>query len=120
MAEMRLIGFKPIPQTITAGAPLQVGIYWRARERPRGDYVVSVQLRDASGRVVLESKDRPAAGAYPTPEWNAGEVLLDWHDLQVPSLLSSGDYVVHVVLSDASNGMVLGETALVSLAIVVQ
>jgi uncharacterized membrane protein len=118
MGEMRLIGFKPIPQTITAGELLQVGIYWRAREKPLGDYVVSVQLRDASGQVVLESKDRPAAGTYPTTEWNAGEVLLDWHDMLVPASLLPAEYMVQVTLSDATSGRILGETMLAKLSVV--
>jgi uncharacterized membrane protein len=117
MQEIRLIGYKAIPQTITAGAILPIGAYWRAREKPRGDYFVAAQLRDATGRVVAEDRQRPAAGAYPTTQWVEGEVLLDWHDVLLPTTLASGEYVVQVVLSDAG-GKILGETALAKISVV--
>jgi hypothetical protein len=77
-----------------------------------------VQLRVAGGQIVLEQKDRSAAGTYSTILWDAGEVLLDGHDLQVPAILAPGDYVVRVGLSNTANGSVLGETELVTLAVV--
>lgn len=112
MGEIRLIGFKPIPKTIAAGQLLPVGIYWRAREKPKGDYTVTVQLRDASGQVVFEQASRPANNTYPTTQWGAGEVLLDWHDLTLPETLAPSDYTIQVVLTDSMTGKILGATAL--------
>lgn len=117
MGEIRLIGFKSIPQRVTVGEALQVGIYWRAREKPRGDYLVVVQLRDPDGRVAFEQASRPANGTYSTTQWDAGEVLLDWHDLALPTMLAPGVYSLHVVLNDP-NGAVLGETSLVTVSVV--
>jgi hypothetical protein len=118
MGEIRLIGFKPIPKAVVAGQVLPVGLYWRARDKPRGNYLVAVQLRDASGRVAFEQKSRPADGTYPTTEWDAGEVLLDWHDLIVPPSLMPGVYTIQVVLSDSKDGGLLGETALTPVSVV--
>jgi hypothetical protein len=102
MQELRFLGFAPPRQTISAGELLQVGLYWRAREKPRGDYVVAVQVRDASGRIAAEEVNRPANGTYPTTQWDAGEVLLDWHDFSLPASLASGAYQIVVVLRDVS------------------
>jgi hypothetical protein len=66
---------------------------------------------------VAEDRQRPAAGAYPTTQWVEGEVLLDWHDVLLPTTLASGEYVVQVVLSDAG-GKILGETALAKISVV--
>jgi hypothetical protein len=107
--ELRLLGSTSIPVSLSVGNELQVGLYWRARAKPTGDYSVSVQLRDASGRVALEQRDRPAAGAYPTTRWQLGEVLLDWHDMLVPTGLPAGDYTLTVVLWDLADQTVLGE-----------
>ena len=82
---MRFLGYVPPRETISAGELLQVGLYWRARDKPQGDYIVAVQLRDATGRIAFEHASRPAADAYPTTQWNAGEVLLDWHDFHLPT-----------------------------------
>jgi hypothetical protein len=117
MQEIRLIGFKPLPQTIAVGNNLSIGIYWRAREKPRGDYFVTAQLLDATGRVVVEEHNRPAAGAYPTTQWTEGEVLLDWHDLVIPDSLAPGGHAVQVRLTDATSGKTLGEVVLAKIAI---
>ncbi len=112
MADVRLIGFTSLPQQAHDNALLPVGLYWRAREKPSGDYIVRVRLFDSTGRVVVEQSDRPAAGAYPTTQWVRGEVLLDWHDLFLPSSVQPGAYTVQVLLADAVNGTSLAETAI--------
>jgi hypothetical protein len=112
MREIRLLGSTTIPKTIVPGQMIELGLYWRARALPQGDYTVSVQLRDDEGRVVLEQVDKPAAGAYPTTLWHQGEVLLDWHDLTVPPDFPQGSYTIQVVLSSALPPMKLGETSI--------
>jgi hypothetical protein len=68
-----------------------------------------VQVRDASGNLVIEQSDRPALGTYPTTQWNAGEVLLDWHDLQMPPDTPPGKYQIVVALQELASARVLGE-----------
>jgi hypothetical protein len=108
----------PPRQTITPGELLQVGLYRRARAKPRGDYVVAVQLRDANGRVAFEDASRPAKNTYPTTQWDSGEVLLDWHDFNLPRDLALGTYQIEVVLRDGASGASLGETAVATLSVV--
>ncbi len=117
MREIRLIGFKSIPDQIASGQPLPIGLYWRARDKPRSDYAVSVQLRDTSGLVAFEQSARPAAGTYPTTEWDSGEVLLDWHDLSLPVSLSPGAYTVQVLLTNLADGSIVGQTALTNIVV---
>ncbi len=109
MAEMRLIGFKSLPSSLTAGDQMSVGVYWRARQKPQTDYSVAVQLRDATEAVLLEHKQHPANGTYPTSLWAEGEVLLDWHDLALPETLPAGEYSIHVVLASSLDGRVEGD-----------
>jgi len=117
MGELRLIGYKPISKEVAAGQALSVGFFWRAREKPQGDYVVAVQLRDATGRVVFEQASRPAEGAYPTTEWDTGEVLLDWHDFNLPSDIVPGEYQIFAVLRDLADNRVLGQATVSALTI---
>ncbi len=112
MRELRFLGFVPPRESIAPGELLQVGLYWRAREKPRGDYLVAVQVRDAAGRVAFEHSARPAADTYPTTQWDAGEVLLDWHDFYLPSDLARGEYKIYVALTDAATRATVGEAAL--------
>ncbi|MCL5950660.1 MAG: DUF2079 domain-containing protein [Chloroflexi bacterium] len=117
MHEMRLLGFKPLPQVISRGDTLHVGIYWRARGKPQGDYEAFVQLRDGRGQTTAEQVSRPAENTYPTTLWNTGEVLLDWHDLPLPHDLAPGDYQIFVGLRDAATNQVLGEANISSVTI---
>jgi uncharacterized membrane protein len=116
MREMRLLGFAPRRDTIAPGESLSIGAYWRAREKPRGDYLVAIQLRDAAGDIAFEHATKPANDAYPTPQWDAGEVLLDWHDFILPRDLAPGAYQIFIVLREREN--VLGQANLAPLQVV--
>ncbi len=109
MGEIRLLGLASLPKTIEPGQRLAVGLYWRARAQPRGDYHVQVTLKNAADITVLEKSSAPAAGTYPTSQWHMGEVLLDWHDLDLPSDLESGEYRVMVYLRDSAKQIILGQ-----------
>ena len=96
--EIRLLGSTSIPKAVRAGDDLSLGLYWRARSKPAGDYTVVVQVRDSAKHIAFEQADRPAAGAYPTTLWQVGEILLDWHDVTLPANLPAGDYIIMVLL----------------------
>lgn len=118
MREMRLLGYVPPRETIAPGELLQLGLYWRARSKPQGDYTVVVQLRDTNGHIAFEHTDRPAKGTYPTIDWNTGEVLLDWHDFSLPENLAPGIYEIWVALHNSTNRSSLGEIRIVSLKVI--
>lgn len=109
MGEIRLLGLASVPRTIDSGQRLAVGIYWRARAKPRGDYQVRIELKNAAGVTVLEESSAPAAGTFPTSQWQIGEVLLDWHDLDLPRNLEAGEYRVMVYLRDLAKPLILGQ-----------
>jgi len=116
--EIRLLGFVPVREYITPSEILPIGLYWKARAQPQGDYRVAIQLRDASGKIALEQTSRPANDAYPTMRWDAGEVLLDWHDVNVPENFARGTYDIWVVLRDAATNRAIGESRIASLSVV--
>lgn len=117
LAELRLIGFVPPRSPARAGEKFSLGLYWRAQSQPRGDYSVVVQWRDASGRVVFEERNRPAQGTYATTQWDAGEVLLDWHDVDLSRDLAPSDYQIFVVLRDGAT-QIPGEAQITTMTIV--
>lgn len=117
MQEIRLLGFKPFPRTVTNGQVVPVGLYWRARAQPQRDYTIAVQLVDASGRVAFEQASPPANGTWPTTQWNLGEVLLDWHDVTIPSSLEPGTYAMRIAPRDSISGAVAGEAVIGTLTV---
>jgi len=117
MQEMRLLGYADLPDQVRAGDVLDVGLYWRARGKPQGDYSITVQLRDAAGNVVVEQTARPAENTYPTTEWNEGEVLMDWHTLALPSNLVEGEYSLVAILRDAGRDKLIGEAQFTKISV---
>lgn len=118
MQEIRLFGYITSRETVAPGELLRIGLYWRARAKPHGDYTVAVQLRDANSNVAYERTARPANSTYPTTQWDEGEVLLDWHDFVLPRNLPSGKYQVAVVLRDVVSNTEIGETLLSAISVV--
>lgn len=117
MREIRFLGYVPPRETLAPGESLDLGLYWRARAKPAGDYAVVIRLIDASGQLALEQVSRPAGNTYPTSLWSVGEVLLDWHRLTLPESFPEGMYTIHVLLVDAQ-GTSLGEATLPSITVV--
>jgi hypothetical protein len=91
MGDLTLLGVTPIPEKAHAGDQVQVGVYWQARDKPTGDYVVVFQLQDTIGNLIFEQSE-PLTAGYPTSRWQPGEIVLDWHDLILPSDLKPGVY----------------------------
>ncbi|MBI3741913.1 MAG: DUF2079 domain-containing protein [Chloroflexi bacterium] len=110
MREIRFLGSTQLPEQIAPGETLALGLYWRAREKPREDYQIAVQLVDRRGVIAFEQIDRPAAGAYATTRWQVGEVLLDWHDLVLPTSLPSENYDLIISLQKSADRLSVGET----------
>ncbi|MHB1131190.1 MAG: ArnT family glycosyltransferase [Chloroflexota bacterium] len=101
-AALQLEGYT-LPQEARAGAALSVSLHWRAALAPGADYVVSTQLVGPDGRLVAQHDSPPAAGNFPTGYWQAGERVLDRHELALPRDLAAGEYRLHVVVYSAQN-----------------
>ncbi len=86
--QITLIGYQ-LSEPIRSGAPLTVTLYWRADQRPAGDYTVFVHLlseSDDQGQPLAQHDSPPRYGRYPTLAWQAGDVIPDEHILDVPAL----------------------------------
>ena len=77
-------------------------LYWRANDRPSADYTVFIQVWDAD-RQVAGFDGPPVGGDYPTGWWEAGEVIVDEHPLDL-SGLSPGRYRLLVGLYRLDTG----------------
>jgi len=77
-------------------------LYWRTSGRPSADYTVFIQVWDAD-RQVAGYDGPPVGGDYPTSWWEAGEVIVDEHPLDL-SGLSPGRYRLLVGLYRLDTG----------------
>lgn len=98
---VRLIGYDPIQPEASPGQTLPVTLYWQALDDAHMSYQVRLALLDEAGRVVLDIKNGPHSGQYPTDLWTAGEIVQDRHDLPIPGYLDGGSYHLQLTLWDA-------------------
>ena len=72
------------PVRIESGAKVQTTLIWSAIDGAPRDYTAFVHLLDENGFLLAQHDGIPVDGTRPTTTWQAGEQLLDVHDLVVP------------------------------------
>ncbi len=83
-------------------ANCQVILKWLARDRPSTDYTVFIQLW-RNGEFITGFDTPPLAGDYPTSLWEAGELIVDPHPLDL-STIPPGDYTLLTGLYNFTTG----------------
>jgi 4-amino-4-deoxy-L-arabinose transferase-like glycosyltransferase len=107
---LQLLGYDMPARSAGPGETVRLALYWRAEEDVSRDYTLSLRLNDADEETLVEQRGRPVDGTYPTSEWDAGEVLRDWHDLNLPPDLPSGSYELFLQVLDS--GEIVGQVGL--------
>jgi hypothetical protein len=110
-----LLGYDLTQREVEPGGTLRLALYWNALRDVEQDYILDLQLRDQAGQVQIQHTQRPVDGTYPTTQWEGGEVLRDWHDVQVPPDATQGEY--ELVLTVLEGDVVQGETSLGSVEV---
>lgn len=77
----------------------RVTLYWRALTDARPNYHVRLRLVDDDGRVWWEdSGAHPVNGYYPTGAWQQGEVVADYHEVELDPDVPPGEYALQAGL----------------------
>lgn len=92
---VRLLGYdweeRPKP-----GEQLSLTLYWQVEAPLDKSYLVFVHMVDESERVVAQADGIPVEWLRPTTTWREGEIVIDAHNLSVPSDLPEEDYHLYV------------------------
>ena len=115
--DVRLEGYDLNEAVHAPASIVEVTLHWHALGTPDKNYHTFVHLLDAEGDIVVQHDGPPGEGELPTLGWLPGEYLTDRHRLQLPFVLSDGDYRLSVGLYDPATGLRLGEEVLLDLAI---
>ncbi|MBN1135288.1 MAG: glycosyltransferase family 39 protein [Anaerolineae bacterium] len=96
---MELIGYSQDRESLVSGEALHLALYWHVRRDIARDYRVVIRLVDGAGSAAAEWAQAPA---YPTVQWQAGDLWRDRRDLPLPPGVSPGQYhlVVEIEGSD--------------------
>jgi len=92
---VELWGYGGFDGTRRAGETIGISLLWHARENVGDDLTLRLALVDAAGKTVNEWQRAPIS-FYPTREWQKGEVLKAYYDLQLPDSLAAGVYTFSV------------------------
>ncbi len=84
-----------------AGGHVTITLVWQALNPSHHNYKVSVQILDASNRVLAQEDHIPLRGEAPTTSWLPGEILQDRFEVQLPSPWPQGPKRVLVIMYDA-------------------
>ncbi len=69
-------------------------MYWRNDKKLPTDYIFRVQIKDPTGKTVVDEAQGPDNGFWPTSQWHAGSQMIDYRDLRLPGGLTPGDYTI--------------------------
>jgi hypothetical protein len=98
--EIALAGTSTLPDRIGAGETLPLTLFWQARQKPMHNYRVHILVLDsAEGRRASDTQS-PASDAFPTSQWQAGEIWTGKFQLHIAPGAVPGDLSVFVSLTD--------------------
>lgn len=94
-----LLGVRSNSFSAEAGQSLPLTLYWQAAAPVDGNYLVQLLLLDDAGTAVWHGPARvPAGGLNPTFAWTPGEIISDFHFVDLDPSLPPGDYRLQVGL----------------------
>ena len=84
-------------------------VYWGSLAALDKDYTVFVHLLGAmnpttQSPVWAQDDARPGRGSFPTPNWQAGEVVVDEYRLAVPADIAPGNYQIELGMYSFETG----------------
>jgi hypothetical protein len=98
--QLELSGHNLSGSRFTAGTHVPLLLTWRALAQMDADYSLSLRILDESWQQVLPSADiaAPVMGMYSTSRWTMGEVVQDYHEIDIPPDMPAGRYLWTLVI----------------------
>lgn len=97
-----LLGLDSAETTLQPGATALFNVSWLLPEAQTRDLQTFYHLVDQAGMIVAQSDQRPVAGRWPLPVWEAGERVDERVTLVLPDDLPPGSYDLNVGWYDAT------------------
>ncbi|MDH4207536.1 MAG: DUF2723 domain-containing protein, partial [Anaerolineae bacterium] len=88
-----LLGYEMDDLGVESASPVRITLFWRAAEVGTKDYEVRLRLVGPTGHVWIQTRGTtPVNGLYPTGAWRPGEIVADFHQIDLQGQLPSGTY----------------------------
>jgi len=85
--QLALRGYDWSPAAARPGEKLTVELYWQALQPLPEDYSVFIHLTDDNDILQAQRDSYPAAGLWPTQDWPQNGIVVDRHELILPTVL---------------------------------
>lgn len=100
--DLSKLGFEHDPQApLYPDDTLHLTLFWQAREKPRSEVLLTIELTDSRGETVARRETSPVEGGYALTAWEQGEIVRDQHHLLIPSPSPPGRYRLLLRVKDA-------------------
>jgi hypothetical protein len=94
-----LAGYRLDADNLARADTLHVTLFWEAQPGVRDNYDVRLRVVGPTGHVWIETKGQPPVnGLYPTAAWRPGEIVPDFHALDLAGRVPPGSYRLEVGL----------------------
>jgi hypothetical protein len=103
-SKVALLGYDVSPGTAAPGDTLLVTLAWRALEEMDESYTVFAHLLAPDGSMTGQHDALPAGGTHPTDLWLAGEVVVDVHEIAIPTGAVAGAHRLEAGMYLAESG----------------
>jgi hypothetical protein len=98
--ELELLGYDMARPAVQAGEGVHLTLFWRSLKQMNQLYAILLQLVDEGGGIAAEKTFPAAREAYPTTQWQAGEVVRSQHYFPVPAETSAGRHRLQLAVID--------------------
>jgi len=99
-----LVGYSLAKPTVQAGEEIHLTLFWKARERVKGNYTVFTHLIDDTGKLWGQKDNPPGAGGRPTNSWQPGVFIVDNYAVPVDPETPPGSYQIEVGMYELASG----------------
>ena len=105
--ELALLGYNRSAEKLRPGDTLTLTLFWRALRQMGHDWHLLLRIRDSQGRIGIERESALANVAYPTSQWEQGEITRAQHDIAIGSDWPSGGAQLTINLIDPATSQPL-------------
>jgi hypothetical protein len=106
-SELELVGYDLPADTLRPGHPLKFDIWWCAKEQPKADYLLRIQILDDSEKLISESISSLSRPNYPPSQWQAEDLIQSQGAIDVPATVETGTHNLRLSLLSPESGEAL-------------
>ena len=98
--QLELLGHDIDRSAVQAGEGVHLTLFWRSLKEMNQPYAVLLQLVDEGGGIEAEATFPVASDAYPTTQWQTGEVVRSQHYFPIPGETPAGQHRLQLAVID--------------------